>query len=77
MANRNGGTVIIGVRKEYDNSLLIQGFPVDSEVIQYITHSALEYTTPPISDLSYISFVKYSGKRLLHIDVDKAREKPV
>lgn len=77
MANRNGGTVIIGVRKESDNSLLIQGFPVDSEVVQYITYSALEYTTPPISDLLDINFVEYSGKRLLRIDVDKAREKPV
>ncbi|WP_312909311.1 RNA-binding domain-containing protein [Natronosalvus caseinilyticus] len=77
MANQAGGTVIIGVRKEQSDSLLIQGFPVDSEVVQYITQTALEYTTPPVSDLVDVNFVEYSGKRLLRIDVDKAREKPI
>ena len=77
MANQKGGTVIIGVRKESDDSLLIQGFSVDSEVVQHITHSALEYTTPPVSDLLDVNFVEYSGKQLLRIDVDKAREKPI
>jgi predicted HTH transcriptional regulator len=77
MANQNGGTVIIGVRKETDDSLLIQGFPVDSEVVQHINHTALEYTTPPISELIDLNFIEYSGKRLLRIDVDKARDKPI
>ncbi|WP_436931230.1 AlbA family DNA-binding domain-containing protein [Halosimplex halobium] len=77
MANQNGGTVIIGVRKESNDSLLIQGFPVESEVIQHITHVALEYTTPPIIDFLETNFIEYSGKRLLRIDVDEANEKPV
>lgn len=77
MANQNGGTVIIGVRKEANESLLIQGFPVDSEVVQHITHTALEYTNPIVSELWDINFIKYSGKRLLRIDVDEAKEKPI
>ncbi|WP_081461384.1 AlbA family DNA-binding domain-containing protein [Halalkalicoccus jeotgali] len=77
MANQNGGMVVIGVRKVSNNNLLIQGFSVDSEVVQHITHSALEYTIPPISNLLDINFIEYSGKRLLRIDVGKAREKPV
>lgn len=77
MANQNGGTIIIGVRKESDDSLLIQGFSTDSEVVQHITHTSLEYTTPPVSDLLNLNFIEYSGKRLLRIDVDKAREKPI
>ncbi|GAA0249532.1 helix-turn-helix domain-containing protein [Haladaptatus pallidirubidus] len=77
MANQNGGTVIIGVRNESDDSILIQGFSVDSEVVQHLTHSTLEYTTPPVSDLVDVNFIEYSGKRILRIDVNKAREKPV
>ncbi|WP_195155743.1 helix-turn-helix domain-containing protein [Halorubrum sp. AJ67] len=77
MANQNGGTVIVGIRKESDESLLIQGFSVDSEVIQHITHTALEYTNPPISKLLDLNFVEYSGKHVLRIDVDEAREKPI
>ena len=77
MANQNGGTVIIGVRKEPDDSLLIQGFSVDSEVVLHITHTALEYTSPPVSELLDVNFIEHSGKRLLRIDVETAREKPV
>ncbi|WP_199233648.1 helix-turn-helix domain-containing protein, partial [Halorubrum sp. SP9] len=46
MANQSGGTVIVGVRKQ-SNELLIQGFSVDSEVVQHINHTAVEYTVPP------------------------------
>lgn len=77
MANQKGGTVIIGVRKESDGSLLIQGFSVDSEVLQHITHTALEYTNPPLSNLLDYNFVEYSGKYVLRIDVDEAHEKPI
>lgn len=77
MANQKGGTVIIGVRKESDENLLIQGFSVGSEVVQHITHTALEYTNPPVSNLLDINFVEYVGKRVLRIDVDKAQEKPI
>lgn len=77
MANQNGGTVIIGVRKESEDELLIQGFSVDSEVVQHITHTALEYTSPPVSELLSINFIEYTGKSVLRIDVEKAQEKPV
>lgn len=77
MANQNGGTIIIGIRKETDDGLLIQGFPVDSEVVQHLTHTAVEYTNPPVSELWSITFIEYSGKRILRIDIDAASEKPI
>jgi len=76
MANQSGGTVIVGVRKQ-SNELLIQGFSVDSEVVQHINHTAVEYTVPPITDLLRTNFVEYSGKNLLRIDVEQAKEKPI
>lgn len=77
MANQNGGTLIVGIRKESDESLLIQGFSTNSEVVQHITHTALEYTNPSISKLLNFNFVEHSGKYVLRIDVDEAREKPI
>jgi len=39
MANRNGGTIIIGVRREED-SIRFQNFNVDNEYRQELTHIA-------------------------------------
>lgn len=73
MANQQGGTVIIGVRKE-DDSLLVQNFSIDSETLQYLTHTATEYTKPNIATLWEARFVEYSGKRILRIDVGQATD---
>lgn len=77
MANQNGGTVIIGARTNDKNELLLQGFDVDSEVKQYLSHTAIEYTIPPVTEQIDINFVECTGKNLLRIDVSRAKEEPI
>lgn len=76
-ANQEGGTVIIGVRRQENGEVLFQPFDPDNEVRQYLTDIAREYTRPPISDLWRIEFIQHSGARLLRIDVNEAEERPI
>ncbi|WP_157972558.1 helix-turn-helix domain-containing protein [Saliphagus sp. LR7] len=77
MANQSGGTVIVGVRKEQENGLRIQGFSIDSEAKLHLTQLALEYTRPPLNRLLEFQFVDYSGESILRIDVNRATRKPI
>lgn len=77
MANQSGGTVIVGVRKESENDLRIQGFSIDSEAKLHLTQLALAYTSPPLNRLLEFQFVDYSGESILRIDVDRATRKPI
>lgn len=73
MANNRGGSIIIGARIE-DGDLRLQGFDVDSEYKQEISHIILAYASVYLTDLCEFKFVTHSGTRLLRIDVEEARE---
>lgn len=73
MANRSGGTMIIGVRRQEDG-LFFQTFEEDNEFRQELTHIAQQYTSPPVQDLWELDFVECMGQ-VLRIDVEEARDR--
>lgn len=76
-ANQDGGTVVIGVRREEDGSVRFQRFSPDEEVRQHLTHAANQYTEPSLTKHWTIDFTHHSGARLLKIDIRRTQDQLV
>lgn len=71
LANRSGGTIVIGVRRE-ESDLRLQSFNAEREVRQNLTNIAQQYTNPSLTPLWDIEFTDCLGSTLLRIDVEAA-----
>jgi len=76
-ANQDGGTVVIGVRREEDGSVRFQPFSPEEEVRQHLTHAANQYTQPSLTKYWSLDFIYHSGARLLKIDIRRTRDQLV